>query len=109
MRHFHILKNRTFTKTVNIEKLWSLLGTEVYETAKKGDKAPVLDVTKLVSSRYPRKCRGTHCDDAYRLSLVGCCSCPQGFFKVLGKGKLPSVPLVVKAKYFSKDVSVWMR
>ena len=29
---------------------------------------------------------------------------PQGFFKVLGKGKLPSVPLVVKAKYFSKDV-----
>lgn len=30
---------------------------------------------------------------------------PQGFFKVLGKGKLPDVPLVVKAKYFSKDVS----
>ena len=28
----------------------------------------------------------------------------QGFFKVLGKGKLPDVPLVVKAKYFSKDV-----
>lgn len=50
MRHFHVLKNRTYTKTVNIEKLWSLLGTEVYEAAKKGgDKAPVLDVTKLVS------------------------------------------------------------
>jgi len=29
----------------------------------------------------------------------------QGYFKVLGKGKLPSVPLIVKAKYFSKDVS----
>ena len=74
MRHFHTLKNRTYTKAVNVEKLWSLLGSEVYEAAKKGgDKAPVLDVTKA------------------------------GFFKVLGKGKLPTVPLVVKAKYFSKD------
>lgn len=27
----------------------------------------------------------------------------QGYFKVLGKGVLPKVPLVVKAKYFSKD------
>lgn len=25
-----------------------------------------------------------------------------GYFKVLGKGELPSVPLVVKAKFFSK-------
>jgi len=73
MRHFHVLKNRTYTKSVNVDKLWSLLGAEAYETAKSGDKAPVLDVTQM------------------------------GFFKVLGKGKLPSVPLVVKAKYFSKD------
>ena len=28
----------------------------------------------------------------------------QGYFKVLGKGVLPSVPIVVKAKYFSKEV-----
>jgi ribosomal protein L15 len=28
---------------------------------------------------------------------------PQGFFKVLGKGNLPSYPIIVKAKYFSKD------
>ena len=27
----------------------------------------------------------------------------QGFFKVLGKGNLPSYPIIVKAKYFSKD------
>lgn len=78
MRHFHVLKNRTYTKAVNVDKLWSLLGQEVYEQAKGGDKAPVLDVTKL------------------------------GFFKVLGKGKLPSVPLVVKAKFFSKDVRTSM-
>jgi ribosomal protein L15 len=31
---------------------------------------------------------------------------PQGFFKVLGKGRLPDVPIIVKAKYFSKDVSI---
>lgn len=79
MRHFHLLKNRTYCKAVNVDKLWSLLGEGVLEQAKAGgaDKAPVLDVTKL------------------------------GFFKVLGKGKLPSVPLVVKAKYFSKDVSTY--
>lgn len=26
----------------------------------------------------------------------------QGYFKVLGKGKLPAVPIIVKAKIFSK-------
>ena len=26
----------------------------------------------------------------------------QGFFKVLGKGALPKIPLIVKAKLFSK-------
>jgi hypothetical protein len=28
---------------------------------------------------------------------------PQGLFKVLGKGNLPNFPIIVKAKYFSKD------
>jgi large subunit ribosomal protein L27Ae len=27
----------------------------------------------------------------------------QGYFKVLGKGSLPSIPIIVKARYFSKD------
>lgn len=52
MRHFHVLKNRTFTKCVNVDKLWSLAGAEAYEKAKSGaaaGKAPLLDVTKLVS------------------------------------------------------------
>jgi hypothetical protein len=49
MRHFHVLKNRTFAKTVNVDKLWSLAGAEAYEKAKtaKGQ-APLLDLTKLV-------------------------------------------------------------
>lgn len=49
MRHFHILNNRTYTPTVNIDKLWSLLGAEAFETASGGKKgAPVLDVTQHV-------------------------------------------------------------
>lgn len=40
--------------------------------------APVIDVTKL------------------------------GYFKVLGKGSLPNIPIVVKARYFSKDVSRYL-
>lgn len=43
--------------------------------------------------------------DADRRDVGVCMVVVQGFFKVLGKGKLPNVPLVVRAKYFSKDVS----
>lgn len=69
----------SFCPTVNIERLWSLVPEGVYEKAKAGSElAPVIDVTKL------------------------------GFFKVLGKGNLPNIPIVVKAKYFSKDVSFFV-
>ncbi len=27
----------------------------------------------------------------------------QGYFKVLGKGRLPETPVIVRAKYFSKS------
>ena len=66
-------KNRDFLPTVNLDRLWSLV-TE--ETRKKyatvKDKAPVIDVTKA------------------------------GYFKVLGRGRLPHQPVVIKAKFFSK-------
>ncbi|CAM9252179.1 unnamed protein product [Heterosigma akashiwo] len=73
MRHWHLLKNREHCPTVNIDKLWSLLPEGTYEKAKDGDKAPVLDCVKA------------------------------GYFKVLGKGKLPDIPLIVKAKFFSLE------
>ena len=75
MRRFHLKRNLQFCPGVNIDRLWSLMPTEVYEKAKENSSnvAPVLDVTKL------------------------------GYFKVLGKGVLPSIPLVVKAKFFSKE------
>mmetsp|Transcript_12615 Transcript_12615/g.16572 ORF Transcript_12615/g.16572 Transcript_12615/m.16572 type:complete len:147 (+) Transcript_12615:71-511(+) len=73
MRHWHLLRNREYCPTVNIDKLWSLLPEGTYEAAKGSDKAPVVDCVKL------------------------------GYFKVLGKGKLPKVPLIVKAKFFSAE------
>ncbi len=74
MRSFHLKRNLSFCPTVNVDRLWSLLPEGVYEKTKAGaELTPVLDVTKL------------------------------GYFKVLGKGVLPKVPIVVKAKFFSKD------
>lgn len=72
MRQFHVLKNRSYTPTINIDKIFSVAGDGVYEAAKAGGgKAPVID---LVS---------------------------KGYFKLLGNGQI-GVPVIVKAKYFSK-------
>ena len=59
---------------MNLDKLWSLVGPEVFEAAKasKDGKAPLIDITQ------------------------------SGYFKLLGKGVLPDVPVIVKAKFFSK-------
>ena len=73
MRSFHKKRNLEFCPTINIDRLWSMVPKEVYDQAKdnKGSTAPMIDVTKL------------------------------GYFKVLGKGKLPEIPLIVKAKFVS--------
>lgn len=73
MRHFHLLKNGYHCPIVNLDKIWTLVGSSAREQAAKDtSKAPVIDVTQ------------------------------HGIFKVLGKGSLPKQPLVVKAKFFSK-------
>ena len=73
MRHYHILKNRSYNPLVNLDMLWPLLPEGTLEKAKEAEgKAVVIDVTK------------------------------KGFFKVAGKGQLPDVPIVVKAKSFTK-------
>lgn len=72
MRQFHLLKNRDFCPTVNIDKLFNVAGEGVYDAAKNGGgKAPVID---LVS---------------------------KGYFKLLGGGQI-TVPVIVKAKFFSR-------
>jgi large subunit ribosomal protein L27Ae len=75
MRRFHYKKALHFCPTVNVDKLWSLVSEQTREDAaagKLGDKAAVIDVTKA------------------------------GYFKVLGNGRLPKVPVIVKAKFFSQ-------
>jgi large subunit ribosomal protein L27Ae len=73
MRYFHLSKNKYFCPVINLDKLWTLVGEEGrLEAAKDTAAAPVIDVTQ------------------------------HGYFKVLGKGQLPSQPVVVRAKFVSK-------
>ncbi len=72
MRTFHFMKNRDFCPTVNIDKLFNVAGEGVYEAAKNGDGKA--PVIDLIS---------------------------KGYFKLLGGGQI-NVPVIVKAKFFSK-------
>jgi large subunit ribosomal protein L27Ae len=73
IRHFHFKPNQVWTPTINVDKLWTLVSEQTRKNAENSkDKAAVIDVTK------------------------------SGFFKVLGNGALPKIPLIVKAKLFSK-------
>lgn len=76
MRHFHVKPHSlaNHCPSINVEKLWSLISEKTIKKLGAKDnegKAPVLDLTKL------------------------------GYFKVLGKGTLPTKPLIVKARLFS--------
>ncbi|CAG2178988.1 unnamed protein product, partial [Oppiella nova] len=77
MRTFHLKKNslKHYCPTINVEQIWALVGDKMREhyKASTDGKAPVVDVIK------------------------------HGYFKVLGKGRLPKQPLIVKARFFSKS------
>ena len=73
IRVFHKQNNRYFCPTINTDKLWSLVTEATRKSAAKNkDMAPVIDVTH------------------------------SGYFKVLGKGVLPKIPVIVRAKLFSR-------
>jgi len=73
IRTFALQRNKLFAPTINIDKIWTLVTEQSRKLyAGNKDRVPVIDVTKA------------------------------GYFKVLGKGFLPSQPVVVKAKFFSK-------
>merc|ERR1711981_1444189 len=74
MRHYHLKKNTVHCPTVNLDKLWTLVSEQTrLNYAKKPDgPAPIIDAVRA------------------------------GYFKVLGKGKLPKQPVIVKAKFFSR-------
>ncbi|CDJ68864.1 ribosomal protein L22, putative [Eimeria necatrix] len=75
MRHFHLLRAQQHCPVINVDRLWSLLSPKAFERASSGaaaEKAYVVDCTQA------------------------------GYFKVLGKGALPKLPLIVRARFFSK-------
>ena len=52
MRVFHMQRNWKYCPTINTDKLWSLVSDATRQSCLKNkDKAPVIDVTKSVSSR----------------------------------------------------------
>ena len=73
IRVFRLHKNREYSKTINIDRLWSLLS----EAAKK---------------KYLEKKEGNAVIDVTAA----------GYTKVIGRGRLPNVPVTVKAKFFSQ-------
>merc|ERR1712176_732822 len=76
MRYFHRQTNHFWKPVINLDKLWSLVPVEQrekYLADKKSDTAPVLNLLDF------------------------------GYAKVLGKGRIPEVPLVVRARYFSAE------
>ena len=72
MRVFHYKKNVHFRPVINLDKILTLVPKEVVEQAKTSKDPLTIDVTKF------------------------------GFYKVLGKGKLP-FQVVVKARFFSYE------
>ncbi|XP_063527722.1 large ribosomal subunit protein uL15 [Pongo pygmaeus] len=74
MKHYHLKRNQSFCPTVNLDKLWTLVSeqTRVNAAKNKTGAAPIIDVVR------------------------------SGYYKVLGKGKLPKQPVIVKAKFFSR-------
>jgi large subunit ribosomal protein L27Ae len=82
MRHLHLLKNREWNPSINLDKLWTLVPDEIRNQAKglkQGDAVPVIDCVA------------------------------KGFFKVLGRGELPKIPFIVRAKDFSASAEKKIR
>lgn len=73
MRTFHKQPNHYRCPTINLDKLWSLLGEDARkQAAEQPNKAAVIDA--------PR----------------------HGFFKVLGNGQLPQQPILLRTRFVSK-------
>nr|ABR27828.1 putative ribosomal protein L15/l27 [Triatoma infestans] len=74
MRNYHLRRNQKFCPTINLDKLWTLVTEQTRLKYKDNTegKAPVIDAVRA------------------------------GYYKVLGKGRLPKQPVIVRAKFFSK-------
>lgn len=75
MRYFHKQKNHFWKPILNLDKLWTLIPEEQrqqLQSSASAANAPVIDTLAA------------------------------GYGKVLGKGRLPQVPVIVKARFISE-------
>ncbi|XP_036082417.1 60S ribosomal protein L27a-like [Rousettus aegyptiacus] len=75
MRHYHLKRNQSFCPAVSLDKLWTLVSEQTWVNAAKNKTgaAPIIGVVW------------------------------SGYYKVLGKGKLPKQLVIVKAIFFRRD------
>ncbi|KAL4400756.1 60S ribosomal protein L28 [Malassezia pachydermatis] len=72
MRHYHLLRNPLHKPIINLDKLWTLVPTDVRKSVNaQSTEVPVIDTLAA------------------------------GYGKVLGKGRLPEIPVIVKARWVS--------
>ncbi|WFD23214.1 RNA helicase [Malassezia equina] len=72
MRHYHLLRNPQHRPIINLDKLWTLVPAEVRRgVTAESTEVPVIDTLAA------------------------------GYGKVLGKGRLPQLPVIVKARWVS--------
>ncbi|KIX01053.1 uncharacterized protein Z518_10119 [Rhinocladiella mackenziei CBS 650.93] len=96
MRHFHLLRNPYWKPSINLDKV----GTSQFIIY---DKGMTTDMAWQLWSLVPEETRdaylsGKKTDTAPVFDLL-----PLGYSKVLGKGKIPEIPIVVRARWFSRE------
>ncbi|AOA62919.1 60S ribosomal protein L28 [Komagataella phaffii CBS 7435] len=82
MRHFRLQQARYWRPVINIQNLWSLIPEEKREDALKNSSASSAVVIDTLAN---------------------------GYGKVLGKGSLPNIPIIVKARFVSKEAEQSIR
>lgn len=96
MRYFHLQRNHFWKPVVNLDKLWSLVPAESrdkYLTKQAGDVAPVIDLLALGYSKVLGKGRCVNPEISFFCGKLETNLC---------ETRLPSVPVIVKARYVSK-------
>ena len=78
---YYLKRDQSFRPTVNLDKLWTSVSEQTWVNAAK-----------------------THTGAAPIIEAVR-----SGYYKILGKGKLPKQPVIVKAKFFSRRAEEKMK
>lgn len=102
MRKYYVKATDKSQDSINIDKLWSLIGEEKMKEAKDQNKAVFIDVVERVRIFCSVAVDGGRACSAVGLHFCALLLIQQGYDKVLGNGNLPDVPLVVRARFFSK-------